>query len=55
MRNYQVKTGEVHYVIWNVEADTEEEAKEKAMQGDGTWKSREYSHEYDEAEIQPLD
>jgi hypothetical protein len=50
MKNYEVKLSEVHYVIWSVEADSEEEAKEKAMQGDGTWESREYSHEYDEAE-----
>jgi hypothetical protein len=53
MRNYQVKTGEVHYAIWSVEADSEEEAKEKAIRGEGWCESREYSHEYDDPYVLP--
>jgi len=53
MRNYQVKLGEVHYAIWSVVASSEEEAIEKAKEGDGGEVSFQYSHEYDDPYVLP--
>jgi hypothetical protein len=53
MKNYEVKLSEVHYGIWSVEADSEEEAIEKAKDGDGDEVAFLYSHEYDDPYVLP--
>ena len=43
-KNYRVKINEIHISSWDVEADSEQDAVNKALDGDGEMIHCEYSH-----------
>ena len=43
-KNYRVKINEIHISSWDVEADSEQDAVNKALDGDGDLIDCEYSY-----------
>jgi hypothetical protein len=54
MKTYKISLKEVHSVVWRVDADTVDDAHEKALNGDGEMVCHDYSHTLDECEIERI-
>ena len=51
-KNYRVKINEIHISSWDVEADSEQDAVNKALDGDGDLIDCEYSYTPDNDAVQ---